>query len=78
MSSVARVSVGSKSHVRFPDGKIRVIQVVDTPQAVVPEKGIVSHESPLGQSLIGKKAGERARYSVGVSWIHIEVIAIER
>ena len=76
MSRVTRVSIGSKAHVRFPDGRIRVIQITDAAQAIRPESCIVSHESPIAQALLGKKSGERTRYAVGTSWVCVEIVAI--
>jgi len=62
--------------VKFQDDKTRTFEITDIPQRVAPEKGIISHESPLGKALIGRAVGERAVYAVNDRAIIAEVIEI--
>jgi len=54
-----RVGVGSTVRVHL-DGEEQKFQIVGVVEAD-PTKGKISHESPLGQSLLGKRVGEKIK-----------------
>lgn len=56
-SKAGKVAVGSTVKVHL-DGEEQEFQIVSAVEAD-PTSGKISHESPLGQSLIGKKVGEK-------------------
>jgi transcription elongation factor GreA len=51
------VSIGSKVRVRYEDGGEEAYTVVGAAEAS-PREGLISNESPLGQALLGHKAGD--------------------
>jgi len=51
------IEVGSKVTVHL-DGKEQEFHLVGAPEAD-PSKGKISHESPIGASMLGKKVGEK-------------------
>src|SRR3989339_327019 len=57
VSSGGIVSVGSKIRVHVDGGEEEYI-VVGAPEAD-PKEGKISHESPLGNALVGKKVGDK-------------------
>ncbi|MCK9487036.1 MAG: transcription elongation factor GreA [Dehalococcoidia bacterium] len=54
------VQVGSNVTVKGQDGKSRKYQVVG-PTEADPTQGRISHKSPVGRALIGKKRGETVK-----------------
>jgi transcription elongation factor GreA len=69
------VSVGSKVTVHI-DGGEEVFHIVGAPEANPMEKKI-SHESPLGASLIGKKVGEKVEVEVPIGKLVYTILSIE-
>jgi transcription elongation factor GreA len=55
------VSLGSKVDFIFEDGEEYTYEIVGTTEADV-ELGRISNESPLGNALLGKKAGEKTTF----------------
>ncbi len=54
------VQVGSNVTVKGADGKSRKYQLVG-PTEADPSQGRISHKSPVGRALIGKKRGEKVK-----------------
>ncbi len=52
-----KVSLGSRIKVQYNDDKILELEIVSFNQTD-PSKGKISNESPLGQSLLGRRVGE--------------------
>jgi transcription elongation factor GreA len=70
-----RARLGSTMIVRA-GGAVKKYQLVG-PQETDPAKGRISHLSPLGSALMGKKAGETAEIAVGGKPAVYEIIAVE-
>ncbi len=58
------------------NGKDRDLTIVG-PQEVNPAKGLISNESPLGQALIGHKAGETVEVSAPAGKIKYTIKAVK-
>jgi transcription elongation factor GreA len=69
------VTVGSKVTLRL-DGEELIFHVVGAPEANPMERKI-SHESPLGSSLLGKKIGEKIQVEAPVGNITYTILHIE-
>ncbi len=69
------VSVGSKVTVHI-DGDKEVFHIVGAPEANPLEKKI-SHESPLGSALIGKKVGDKFQVDAPVGKLNYVILKIE-
>jgi transcription elongation factor GreA len=52
-----RVMLGTRVALRFADGEVEVFEVV-APCEIDPAAGRVSHESPLGAAVLGRRAGD--------------------
>lgn len=72
-TSKTRAQLGSQVTIDL-DGKKRVYTIVG-PIEADPEKGKVSNESPLGQSLLGKKVNDH--FVLGRRGVGATIIAIE-
>jgi len=69
------VGVGSKVHVTLDDGK-QVFHIVGSTEAD-PETGKISHESPIGKALLGKKVGDTTDVEVPAGTITYEITKVE-
>lgn len=69
------VRIGDMVRMRIGSGDIREFRIGD-PREAAPERGVISYESPLGKTLIGKKSGDRGSYTVGQRIFQIEVVEI--
>ena len=69
------VSVGSKVTVHI-DGDKEIFHIVGAPEANPAEKKI-SHESPLGSALLGKKAGDKFEVEAPVGKLNYVILKIE-
>lgn len=69
------VSVGCKVHLTV-NGKKEVFTIVGEWEADPTEKKI-SHESPLGKALIGKKIGDKVEVEAPVGKIEYKILRIE-
>ena len=69
------VSVGSKVTVHI-DGDKEIFHIVGAPEANPAEKKI-SHESPLGSALLGKKAGDKFEVEAPVGKLNYTILKIE-
>ena len=69
------VGVGSKVTVHI-DGDEEVFHIVGAPEAN-PMDGKISHESPLGKALVGKKVGEKIEVEAPVGVLTYTVLNVE-
>lgn len=74
-TSKDQVGVGCKVTVHI-DGDQEVFHIVGAPEANPLEKKI-SHESPLGASLMGKKVGEKVEVEAPVGKLVYKILKIE-
>jgi transcription elongation factor GreA len=70
-----RVRLGAEITVKM-NGKIKRFLILGSSEAD-PSKGVISHNSPIGSALLGKKAGERAIAKAGGKKIELEIIKVE-
>ena len=68
------IVVGSKITVKI-DGDEQIFHLVGAPEAN-PAEGKISHESPLGAQLIGKKAGEKFEVEAPVGKLTYTILKI--
>ncbi len=68
------VAVGSKVTVHI-DGDEEVFHLVGAPEAD-PVKGKISHESPLGEKMMGKKAGEKFEVEAPIGKLTYTILKI--
>ena len=70
-----RVMVGSGIEVE-QDGKHQHFQIVGPPEADI-AKGRISHESPIGEALLGRAVGDEVNVNVPRGVIRLKVLAID-
>jgi transcription elongation factor GreA len=70
------VSVGSKVTVQEDDFPPETYQVVGSKEAD-PANGKISHESPIGQALMGKKEGEKVSVETPAGVLQMIILKIE-
>jgi len=68
------VGVGCRVRVHL-EGREEEFQIVDAPEAD-PTRGKISHRSPLGQALLGKKIGEKVEVEAPVGKLIYKILAI--
>ncbi len=68
------ISLGSKIKIKSGD-KVKNFEIVSFNEAD-PEKGKISNESPLGQTLLGKRVGEQAEVEAPSGKIIYEILEI--
>lgn len=73
-SNGSDVGIGSKVKVKI-DGGEEEFHIVGAPEAN-PAVGKISHQSPLGQSLLGKKVGDQIKVDVPVGILTYTVLKI--
>ena len=73
-SSKDVITVGTKITVRI-DGDEQIFHLVGAPEAN-PAKGKVSHESPLGSQLMGKKIGDKFEVEAPVGKLTYTILKI--
>lgn len=71
------IAIGSKVTVRFASGNTRTFTITNEAQAVAPEHGVISDQSPLGSALLGKTVGDSARFAVGAQASSVEIVEVE-
>lgn len=69
------ISLGTKVTLKF-NGNTHVYEIVGEWEAD-PMKKKVSHSSPLGQALIGKKIGDKVEVEAPVGKISYEIVSLE-
>ena len=71
----ATVQIGSTVTIKI-NGKEKQLQILGSVETN-PSKGIVSHSSPMGKALIGKKVGEVAEVKVGERTIEYQILEVK-
>jgi transcription elongation factor GreA len=69
------INFGDTAKVKMSDGSVRELTLVHS-QEIDVLAGKISNNSPVGQALMGAKAGEKRSYSVGERSFEIEVLEI--
>lgn len=69
------VEIGSTIEVE-KDGKNRKFTIVGSNEAR-PEAGLISNESPLGKSFLGKRAGDVVKVKVPIGEVTYKIVKIE-
>lgn len=69
------VRVGSTVNVRSEDGKKHTYQVVG-PAEADPGEGRISHESPVGRALLGKKRGDKVTVTTPRGEMQFSITAV--
>lgn len=70
------VRVGSMVRVKGPDGKVREYRLVG-PAEADPTSGRISHESPVGHALIGKKRGDTFTVQTPGGTVEMKITAVK-
>ena len=70
------VRVGSSVSVRGSDRKVRTYHVVG-PAEADPAEGRISHESPVGRALLGKKRGDSVVVAAPAGDLELTIVSIE-
>lgn len=70
-----KVGIGSTVHVELEDGtqKFTIVGPIEAD----PMEGKISHESPIGQALIGKKVGDEVNVDVPAGTMRYKIKTIE-
>lgn len=74
--SSKEVRVGTSVRVKGPDGKVREYQLVGSAEAD-PAHGRISHESPVGHALIGKKRGDTFTVQTPSGEVDMKITAVK-
>jgi transcription elongation factor GreA len=61
--NASRIQLGSKVSLDSNDGKTMAYTIVG-PAEARPTEGLISHESPVGKALLGKRVGDEVQVSV--------------
>ncbi len=69
------VRVGSSVTLRTSDGKRREYQVVG-PAEASPGEGRISHESPVGRALLGKKRGDKVQVTAPAGLVAMTIVSV--
>jgi transcription elongation factor GreA len=70
-----RVQLGSRVSVDANDGKTMEYTIVG-PAEARPTEGLISHESPVGKALLGKRVGDEVQVSVPKGVLKLSVKSI--
>lgn len=70
------VTLGSRVRVRNQDGKEEVYHLVGSLEAS-PLEGRISHESPVGQALLGRRVGEEVEVAVPAGVLRLLVTGVD-
>jgi transcription elongation factor GreA len=73
--STGQVEVGTKVTVHI-DGSEETFQIVGAPEAN-PLESKISHESPLGSSMLGKKVGDKIQVEAPIGTLTYTIVRIE-
>lgn len=69
------VQLGSTVTV-FVNGRQKVFQILGSAETD-PARGVISHHSPIGAALLGKRAGERVRVRLNDKIVEYGIISVE-
>lgn len=70
----AKIQIGSTVTVKV-NGKEKQLQILGSVETN-PFKGIISHSSPIGEALIGKKAGDVVEITVGERVVVYTIVSV--
>lgn len=70
------VDVGSKVTVAYEDGSEETYTLVGAAEAS-PREGLISNESPLGQALIGRQAGDEVEVAAPSGTFRVKIVKVE-
>ena len=70
------IRVGSTVSLKTGDGKTRTYQLVG-PAEADPTAGRISHESPVGRALIGKKRGDKVQVAAPAGKVEMTVTLVK-
>ena len=70
-----RVQLGSTVTIE-QEGKQQIFRILG-PTETNPAKGIISHKSPLGEALMGKKVDELTHFNLGGREIEVRIVMVE-
>lgn len=74
-TSLDAIEIGSTVIVQTTDGSEQTFRVVGTKEAD-PRNGFISHQSPYGQALLGKRVGDTARATTPGGTVELKVLEI--
>ena len=75
VNAIEHAPYGSTVTVRGPDGKRHAYQLVG-PAEAAPGDGRISHESPVGRALLGKKRGDKVQVNTPKGVMEMAVVAV--
>jgi transcription elongation factor GreA len=70
------IRVGSTVSLKTKGGKSQTYQLVG-PAEAAPTQGRISHKSPVGEALIGRKRGDKVRVAVPAGNVEMTVISVK-
>jgi transcription elongation factor GreA len=70
------IRVGSTISLKIKDGKTQTYQLVG-PTEADPTAGRISHESPVGQALIGKKRGDKVQVAAPAGKVEMTITSVK-
>lgn len=70
-----RVQLGTKVGVKSADGKSTEYTIVG-PAEARPTEGLISNESPVGRSLIGKRVGDEVQVQVPAGVLRLTIVQL--
>lgn len=73
--STDRISLGHTATVEV-NGKTKTYQILGSTESQ-PEQGIISHQSPLGLALLGKRVGEVVEVLAGGKLVEYKILSIK-
>ena len=75
-ASSGEVTIGSRVTVAYDDGSQETYTIVGAAEAS-PREGLISNESPLGQALLGKKAGDEVEVKAPNGSFKVRILKVE-
>jgi transcription elongation factor GreA len=76
--SCERVSIGTKVSCLDLKTRQEVVYTILGPADAVPEKNVISYQSPLGRGLIGKVLDDEVAIAIPAGTRHLRILGIER
>ncbi len=70
-----RVNIGDTVVIQFGDDEPETYTIVGVAETD-PSKGYISNESPMGQALLNRKAGDEVTYNAPAGEIRVRIIAV--
>ncbi len=74
--TAGEVNIGSKVTIQEGDYPTETYYLVG-PKEADPRQGRISHESPIGQALMGRKTGETVEAKTPGGTLHLKIVKIE-